>query len=76
MYFIIETQVDADGVGASIVTTTDTRNEAESEYHRILQAAAVSEVAKHGAAVLTDEAVPIMNRCYTHQTSTSETIVS
>lgn len=66
MYFVIETQVN-DGVGATIVTTKDTRNEAESDYHRILQYAAISEVDIHGAVILTEDCVPIMNKSYRHE---------
>lgn len=68
MFFVIETQVyDKDGFANSIVTQKLTRNEAESEYHRILAAAAISEVYIHGACVLTEDAVPLLNKSYQHE---------
>ena len=66
MYFIIETQAAEGGTGAAIVTTKSTRNEAEAEYHRVLQAAAVSGVYKHGAVILTEDCMPLMPKCYEH----------
>lgn len=76
MFYIIETQTTYDGegnkIGASIVTTKSTRNEAESEYHRILQYAAISEVPIHGAAILTDECSPLMYKSYSHETKNAE----
>ena len=68
MFFVIETQVyGKDGYASSIVTQKATRNEAESEYHRILSAAATSNVYIHGACILTEDALPIMNKSYTHE---------
>lgn len=66
MFFVIETQVE-NGVGATLVTTKETRNEAESDYHRILQYAAISEVDVHGAIILTEDCVPIMYKSYVHK---------
>lgn len=70
MFYIIETKttIDENGEkkGDTIVTTKNTRNEAESEYHRILQYAATSSVYIHGAIVMTDECSPIMFKSYTH----------
>ena len=70
MFYIIETQTTYDGdgnkKGATIVTVKNTRNEAESEYHRILQYAAISSVPIHGAVILTDECTPLMYKSYVH----------
>ena len=66
MFFVIETQVN-DGQGSSIVTTHETRNEAESKFHQILQYAAVSQVQKHGAVVMTEDCVLLLHSCYEHE---------
>ena len=66
MYFVVETQVTKEGTGATLVTTHADRNNAESDYHRILSAAAVSNVYKHGAIVLSDDCYPIMYTAYEH----------
>lgn len=66
MFFVIETQVSSDGTGAALVTTQADRNTAEADYHRILSAAAVSQVYKHGAVILTEDCVPVMYTAYEH----------
>lgn len=66
MYFVLETQVN-DGVGAMLpAITKNTLNEAESEYHRILQYAAISDVDVHGAIILGEDCFPVMYKAYTH----------
>ena len=62
MYFIIEIQN-----GAYIITTKETINEAESEFHRILAAAAVSDVETHACTVLNNEGQQLLSRCYKHK---------
>ena len=49
-----------------IVTTHDTYLDAQNKYHLILAAAAISNVAKHGACILTNEGVEQEYRVYTH----------
>ena len=66
MYFIIETQVNAEGVGSALVSTREDRNAAESEYHRILQFAAISEIPHHGAIIIDEECIPILHKAYEH----------
>lgn len=65
MYIVIEIQT-TDTV-ATIVNAYDNRNEAEQKYHMILSAAAVSQVPKHGAVMLTDEGVRLKGECYIHE---------
>lgn len=65
MYFVIETQVN-NGTGSTLVTTHETRNEAESKFHQILQYAAVSNVEKHGAMVVTEDCIVVLHSCYEH----------
>lgn len=42
------------------------RLKAESKYHEIMSAAAVSETKKHSAVVLSDECFALMQQCYRH----------
>lgn len=65
-YLVIELQTQADGTVANIVTAYDERNQAESAYHAILSAAAVSELPCHAAMIVTNEAHVIMGSRYTH----------
>ena len=43
------------------------RLKAESKYHEVLAAAAVSEYAQHSATLLTSDGRAIMNQCYRHE---------
>ena len=64
MYFICEIQN-----GSYLMTTKQTRNEAEAEFHRILAAAAISNVETHSCIVFTEEGFTVLNQCYKHETS-------
>ena len=64
MYIVMEIQT-SDTV-ATIVNSYDNRPQAESKYHQILTAAAISAVPKHGAVMLTDEGERLKGECYTH----------
>lgn len=65
MYIVIELQTNG-GQIAHIVSSYATRDAAESKYHAILAAAAVSSVEKHAAVILSDEGFQIMHQCYIH----------
>lgn len=67
MYYVVETQTGADGTGAAIVTTRADRNSAESDFHRVLSAAAVSSVYKHGAMLMSEDCVPVSYTVYKHE---------
>ena len=67
MYFICEIQN-----GAYLMTTKQTRNEAESEYHRIMSAAAVSNVETHSCIVFTEEGFTVLDGCYKHPAEPEE----
>ena len=70
-FLVIELQVNGDSTG-NIVTTHDTRNDAESKFHLVLSAAAVSNVEKHSAVLLTDEGTVLDTKCYRHDVVTEE----
>jgi len=67
-YIVIELQTN-NGTTANIVTTYPTREEAESKYHTILAAAAVSNVEIHAATILTPDGFQLMSKAYNHPTA-------
>jgi len=67
-FLVIELQESADGQVANIVTSHDTANEAESKYHAVLSAAAVSSVPYHSAIMLNSHGGYINSQCYEHTT--------
>ena len=66
MFVVIELQKNADGVVSNIVTSHETQADAESKYHYVLAAAAVSENPVHSAVLISEEGFPIMHQCYKH----------
>lgn len=66
VYIVIEVQ--SDGVtAATIVNSYTDRNEAESRYHQILTAAAISTVKLHSAFLITDRGLTIKAETYEHE---------
>ena len=66
MYIVIETQT---ANGATAVVTPEVyadRNEAESKFHTVLAAAAVSNVEVHACTVLNEYGVAVLNGAYHH----------
>lgn len=66
-FIVIELQKNAEGVVSNIVTSKDTQHEAESHYHSVLAAAAVSELPVHSAIIVSEEGFPLMHQCYKHE---------
>ena len=66
MYIVIELQKNADGHVSNIVTEHSTLAEAESKYHAILSAAAVSTIPVHSAIIVSEEAFRVDSKCYKH----------
>ena len=67
-YIVVELQTNG-GTTANIVTTHATREEAESKYHTVLAAAAVSSVEIHSATILAPDGFQLMSQAYHHTTS-------
>lgn len=67
MYKVIELQTALDNTTAHLVFDGATLNEAESKYHMILAAAAVSEVPIHAAIIVSDFAQPVKFDYYDHR---------
>jgi hypothetical protein len=76
--YIIEVQKNANGeFGHNVFYVWDedqtkARLKAESKYHEVLAAAAISEVAEHAAILFTSEGFPLMHQCYKHDVATVE----
>ena len=64
MYIVIELQTDKTGHVSSILTEHATQQEAESKYHAVLSAAAVSEIPVHSCIIVSNEAFPVKYQCY------------
>ena len=67
MYIILEMQTYADGNIGTLVFTRETRLEAESKYHEVLAAAAISSLPMHAAVLMTNEGNVISHQSYTHE---------
>ena len=71
MFIVIELQGNGETV-ANIVTTHATQAEAESKYHLVLSAAAISNVPVHAAVMLSEEGFPMLHQCYKHEATVQE----
>lgn len=67
-YIVVELQTMADGSVANLVTQHDNRDQAESKFHTVLAAAAVSAMPEHSAVLLTSTGITLDSRCYEHGT--------
>ena len=65
MYIVIEIQTST--TVATLVNSYEDRNQAESKYHQILTAAALSSVPKHSAVLMDDEGRTIKSETYIHE---------
>ena len=66
MYIVIELQTASDGSLANIVTEYSTIPEAESKYHTIMAAAALSSVPIHAAVILDEDGKELVHGSYHH----------
>ena len=67
MYVVIELQKMSDTQLANIVTSHSTLQEAESKYHQVLSAAAISHVPLHSCAMLNEDAYLVKAESYSHE---------
>jgi len=79
-YYIIEIQQYDNGEYGHIVhyafdeNADRARMKAESKYHEVLAAAAVSNLRQHAASMIASDGFPVMHQCYVHHvTPTAET---
>lgn len=64
---IIVMEIQKDAAVATVVTTHETRNDAENKYHTILAYAAVSSVPQHSAVMLNDNGSYIKSETFDHE---------
>ena len=66
MFIVIELQKSANGTVSHLLTTHATQAEAESKFHTVLAAAAVSNLPSHSATLLTDNGYALRREFYEH----------
>lgn len=71
-YIVIELQTDDDGTVGNLVYAYDERDNAESKYHAVLSAAAVSALPAHAAVMLSSDGAFIDAKCYRHETEVAQ----
>lgn len=67
VYIVLEIQSDDIQAGTLVTSFTD-KNKAESKFHTVLSAAAISSVPIHSAVLLTDMGKTLKTETYKHQT--------
>lgn len=72
-FYIVEIQQYQDGTFGHIVhyaydeDPTKAQLKAESKYHEVLAAAAVSNTLAHSAIMFSTESFPLLHHCYKHE---------
>lgn len=66
MYYIIETQENADGTAAILTYQEIEKNAALSKWHNVLSYAAVSSVYNHSCAVLDSSLRTVVRESFLH----------
>lgn len=66
MYIVIEIQTNANGTVGNFVWAFESELEAQSKYHAVLSAAAVSALPVHAAAILRNDGMLIAGQAYEH----------
>lgn len=65
-YVVLEIQTMSDGQVACLATPYDGRMQAESSYHTVLAAAALSSLPRHAAVLMTSDGSVQMSQYYEH----------
>lgn len=65
-YVVLEIQTMADGQVACLATPYDGQMQAESSYHSVLAAAALSNLPRHAAVLMTSDGSVQMSQYYEH----------
>lgn len=65
-YIVLEIQTMTDGQVACLVTPHGTQMQAESSYHSVLAAAALSALPRHAAVLLTSDGSVQASQYYEH----------
>lgn len=65
-YIVIEIQKFANGTISTLTNAYDSLNAAESKYHTVLAAAAISELPTHSAVLMNENGYVIRSQSYNH----------
>ena len=65
MFIVTEVQITKEGQTSALNTPYEDANQAQSKYHTVLAAAAISNVYKHAAFLYTEDGF-IAHDCFTH----------
>lgn len=71
-YIVIEIQKNADGTVSNLVYAYDDVKQAESKYHAVLSAAAVSSLPCHSAVMVNEEGMPIHYYSYKNEVANGQ----
>ena len=71
-YLVTEIQTMADGQVANLTSVFDDRMQAESSYHSILAAAAISQLPLHACMMYTNDGYLVMSANYVHEQPSPE----
>lgn len=66
-YIVLETQTNTDGTVSTLINTYTDKLQAESQFHAVLSAAAISQLPKHCAFLLDDSARLLKSEAYIHE---------
>ena len=66
-YIVMEIQTNATGTVGNLVNAYDTQNAAESQYHTVLAAAAISQLPEHAAVLMTSRGQLLETKWYRHE---------
>ena len=69
-YLVIEIQTNADGKIGILTFSYDDRNEAESKYHAVLAAAAISALPMHTCDLIQADGILLARQSYAHEQAT------
>lgn len=65
-FIVLEIQTNTDGAVGTLINAYDDRNSAESKYHLVLSAAAVSQLPMHSATLLMSDGRMLAYQNYVH----------
>lgn len=66
MYIVLEIQTNPNGAVGTLVNAYESRDQAESQFHTVLAAAAVSALPCHAAVLMTEQGLILSNGYYEH----------
>lgn len=71
-YIVVEIQTNPNGAVGNLVSAYDSLNQAESAFHSVLAAAAISSLPEHAAVLMTSRGQLLNTKCYTHDIESEE----